>query len=431
MPSPEGLCPARTCSLLMARVSHEQFLEGDATDSRDATWHLHAAAFALAASVAVSASASPLSRTRTQDGFALAYGLQFDESRRVLAEAAAADPADPAPHRAIAAITWVEILFAQGVATFEAFTGEVPDGDVARPPAPAHLTARFSAALATAARLADRQVALRDDADAHYQVGATTALGCVYGGTVEGRTIGALRCGRRAVAAMRRARARSAAIPEAALLLALSEYTVATLPWPARMVARVSGLSGNRDRAMALLEEAAAPGAITATDALLLRMVMHGREGRHDAIVADMRTLEARHPGNRLFWLNEGAAAITTRRWADAEAALSKGIAGRLWESEPRIPGEAALWLSHRGAARAAMGRTTDALDDLGRGLAASPREWVRGRIHYQLGELALAGGHPADARREFEAAVTFSTRGGDALMTRRARHALESVAPP
>jgi tetratricopeptide (TPR) repeat protein len=382
----------------------------------------------MAASVAVSVSASPLSRARTEDGFALAYDLQFDESRRVLAEAVAADPSDPAPHRAMAAIAWIEILFAQGVATFEAFTGEVPEGDVARPPAPAHLVARFSAALATAAHLAARQVELDDDADAHYQVGATTALECVYGATVEGRTIGALRCGRRAVAAMTRARARSAAIPESALLLALSEYTVATLPWAARMVARVSGLSGSRARAMALLEEAAAPGALTASDALLLRMVIYAREGRHEAVVADVRVLQARHPGNRLFWLNEGAAAAATCRWAEADAAFSRGIAGRRWASGPRIHGEGALWLWHRGAARAAMGRHAEASDDLTQALAAGPRDWVRGRIHYQFGELALVAGQTGDARREFEAAVAFSIRGGDSLMTRRARDALQSL---
>ena len=35
--------------------------------------------------------------------------------------------------RAIAAVTWIEILFTQGTATFEAFTGEISKGDVVRP----------------------------------------------------------------------------------------------------------------------------------------------------------------------------------------------------------------------------------------------------------------------------------------------------------
>ena len=100
-------------------------------------------------------SASPLSRERTQQAFALAYDLQFQAAHLALAEAVAADPADPAPHRASAAIIWVEILFAQGVATFEAFTGGVPKGDVVRPVPPAALTARYRQAITRAIDLAE------------------------------------------------------------------------------------------------------------------------------------------------------------------------------------------------------------------------------------------------------------------------------------
>jgi hypothetical protein len=84
-----------------------------------------ALACTLVAVAAVHAYGSPRSRTGTQDGYALAYDLQFEGCYQALAEAAASDPLDPAPRRAIAAVTWIEILFAQGVATFESFTGQM------------------------------------------------------------------------------------------------------------------------------------------------------------------------------------------------------------------------------------------------------------------------------------------------------------------
>jgi len=373
-------------------------------------------------------SASPASRERTQQAFALAYDLQFQAAHETLAEAVTADPTDPAPHRAIAAVIWVEILFAQGVATFEAFTGEVPKGDVARPQPPAPLVARYREAISKAARLADIQVARHDDADAHYQVGATAALESLYRGTVEGRTVGAFTQGRRAVAAMERARARDPGMHETALLLGMSEYTVSTLPWPVRTLARVQGLSGNRRKAMTLLHEAATPGAATETDARLLLIVLEAREGRHAEVVDHLRVLQCRYPRNRLLWLNQGAALLAAHEPEEAGAALSRGIADRLWEAPPPVTGEAALWLAHRGTALARAGHRAEAIADLQRGLESTPRAWVRGRIHCQLGDLALSGGEPDRARREFQAALAYSERGGDQVGVARARRGMEAL---
>ncbi len=78
------------------------------------------------------ADGSPLSRARTRDAYALAYDLRFAACLAMLEKAAEADSLDPGPERATAAVTWMEMLFAQGVATFEAFTGEISKTDVAR-----------------------------------------------------------------------------------------------------------------------------------------------------------------------------------------------------------------------------------------------------------------------------------------------------------
>src|SRR5215213_2028459 len=123
----------------------------------------------LIALSAVPAHGSPLSRARTRAGYALAYDLQFADCYDALAEAIAADPGDPAPRRAIAAITWIEILFTQGVATFEAFTGEISKADVIRPATPPLLAQRFHGMIGEARRLADQQLTSADNADAHYQ----------------------------------------------------------------------------------------------------------------------------------------------------------------------------------------------------------------------------------------------------------------------
>ena len=215
---------------------------------------------------------------------------------------------------------------------------------------------------------------------------------------------------------------------ETALLLGMSEYTVSTLSWPVRTLARIQGLSGNRRKAWTLLHEAATPGASTETDALLLLVVLKAREGRHVEAIEHLRFLQCRYPRNRLLWLNLGAALLAAREPEEAEAALSRGVTARLWDADPPVTGEAALWLAHRGTALARAGRRAEAIADLQRGLTLTPRDWVRGRIHCQLGDLALSGGEPDRARREFQTALAYAERGGDQAGVARARRAMEEM---
>ena len=363
---------------------------------------------------AARADGSPVSRALTRDGYALAYNLQFTACYDMLEKATAADPLDPAPRRAMAAVTWIEILFAQGVATFEAFTGEITKGDVVRPIAPPILAGKFRRAIDEALRLADQQLVRKADADGHYQVGATQAVAALYGGTVEGRLVGSFSQGRRAVSALERARVLEPGRREAALVLGMSEYTVSTMSWPIRTLARLGGLSGNRATGLAMLKEASAPGAETESDALMLLMIIDNREGRPADALGRLEYLQGLHPENRLLWLNHGASAMAAGRPIEAERLLSQGIATHRLNALPAVLGETALWFACRGIALAALHRREDAETDLRRGLASDPRDWVRGRIHAQLGDLAVASGDRALARREYQTALGFAERGGD-----------------
>jgi tetratricopeptide (TPR) repeat protein len=382
----------------------------------------------LIAFSAARADGSPLSRARTRAGYALAYDLQFADCYKTLAEAITADPLDPAPRRAIAAVTWIEILFTQGVATFEAFTGEISKGDVIRPTTPPLLVERFHRMIGEARRLAEQQLTHADDADTHYQVGATAALSALYSATVEGRTLGALTQGRRAVSAMGRARERDGGKRETALILGMSQYTISTMSWPVRTLARLSGLTGDRETGLALLKEAAIQGTETETDALLLLMIVDNREGRPTDALPRLAYLQRLHPRNRLLALNHAATALAAGQPHEAEQALSPGIAGHDWDAGPAVLGEIALWFAQRGTARARLRRDSEAAIDLQRGLLAEPRDWVRGRIHSQLGDLALTAGKRSQARQEFETALDFSERGGDRMAAKEARQKLSAV---
>jgi hypothetical protein len=112
--------------------------------------------------------------------------------------------------------------------------------------------------------------------------------------------------------------------------------------------------------------------------------------------------LSVEFPRNRLFILEEGAAAIRAGHAAEAEAVLTRGIEQFNQDSRPKIPGERALWLYKRGLARVNLNHPADATVDLHAAQGANPVSWVDGRIHVELGKIADLEGRRTDALGEY-----------------------------
>ena len=369
-----------------------------------------------------SADASPASRALTQEGFKKAYALDFVESLSFFERARDADRSDPAPARAAAAITWMQILFGQGVATFEAFIGEATEDSVRRPTVDPTLAGRFIRDVTEAIELSDRQVgADRADVDARYQLGASTGLLALYRATVEGRTWAAFVEGRRAVRTMERVREQQPHHREAALILGMYRYAVSTLSWPKRMLARAAGMPGDRDGGIELLESAASPSSATATDAALVLIVVYNRERRHAAAMHHLKRLRDRHPENRLIELNAAATALAASEPARAADTVTSALARGPRFDRPAVLGERAMWFYIRGAARAAL-RARGATEDLQRALTSEPRDWIRARTHLELAKLALLAGDEARALAELDAAERYGRRAGDSVPVKEAR---------
>ena len=76
--------------------------------------------------------------------------------------------------------------------------------------------------------------------------------------------------------------------------------------------------------------------------------------------------------------------------------------------------GEESLWHYKRGVARAKLGRADTARADLQVPVSREARDWVRGRAHAELGQLAQKAGDPELARREYRLAIELADRGND-----------------
>jgi hypothetical protein len=87
--------------------------------------------------------------------------------------------------------------------------------------------------------------------------------------------------------------------------------------------------------------------------------------------------------------------------------------------------GEEAIWYQKRGAARAALGRSAEATDDLRKALSSQGRPWIHGRAHLELGRLALKAGNRPAAQTELKTAITLCEGDNDQAAADEARRLL------
>ncbi|HEX4346540.1 MAG TPA: tetratricopeptide repeat protein, partial [Vicinamibacterales bacterium] len=159
------------------------------------------------------------------------------------------------------------------------------------------------------------------------------------------------------------------------------------------------------------------------TDARLALVLLDNRESQYDAALAQLASLRQLYPKNRILWLETGATYLRAGRADDADRWLTEGVARFESDARPKMFGEPALWYYKRGAARAALGRASDADADLHKSVASEGRQWVHGRAHLELGKLALKAKDKARANAELQQAVSLCSADNDAGAADEARH--------
>lgn len=340
-------------------------------------------------------------------GFQLAYNLDRGEALGMFRRAVDADPNDPASYRAIAAIAWLDILFSRGALTADEFLSSLPESNSDIKPAPSDVVAMFRTNVDKAMQLAEGLLRRRPgDADAHFQVGAAAGLMAAYSVTVEGSLVGAFRLARRAFSEQERVLEIDPSRKDAAFYTGSYRYAVASLSSVKRWLAYVAGFSGDRERAIRMLEESAAYPSDVQVDAVFLLVLVYNKEKRYDDALRLLEELRGQFPRNRLLWLESGATSFRAGRPARALDLLDAGIAMFERDARPKVFGEASLWFVKRGTVHAALGDRTLAEADLRKALAAEARGWVHGRAHLELGKLADLSGNRTAAVAEYRQAA-------------------------
>ena len=353
--------------------------------------------------------------------------MDRDRALDTYRQAVAADPEDAAAYRGLASALWLSITFRRGNMTVDEYIGRVNRTKAPPAPPPPEAAAAFREALDKALALARKRLdANPRDADAHYQAGAAAGLRASYTATVEGRAAGAFRAARDAYEEHEKVLALDSRRKDAGLIVGTYRYIVSTLALPARWVAYVAGFGGGKDRGLRMIEEAAAYAGDNQVDARLALVLIYNRERRYDDALKQLAVLRDQFPRNRLLWLETGSTNLRAGRPAEAARVLTDGMSRFANDTRPKMFGEEALWLFKRGAARAALGQTADAEQDLRKAVSSEGRPWVLGRSHFELGKLSLKAGRTAEARRELQTAAALCDSDNDGATADEARRLMK-----
>src|SRR6266571_659937 len=379
---------------------------------------------ALACAALILASASPARGNPQSDALRAKaanqiYSLDHDLALATFRQAVAADPQDPGAYRGLATSLWLSITFRRGNMTVDDYLGR-PNrpSNAPLPKPPAETVAAFHDAIERAIAIARKRIALNPrDADAHYQLGAAIGLRASCMATVDGSVMGAFRSAREAFDEHETVLALAPARKDAGLIVGTYRYIVAALALPLRWVAYVAGFGGGKERGIRLIEDAADYNGDNRTDARFALVLLYNREKRFDDALKQLAILRERYPRNRLVWLEAGSTSLRAGRPADAEQFIDEGLRRFASDTRQRMFGEDALWYYKRGTARAGLGRTAEAQQDLKKAVSLEGRKWVHGRSHLELGKLALKTGNRASANEEFHLAITLSESDNDAAI--------------
>ena len=360
--------------------------------------------------------AAPTADELVREGFQFAYNLDHEQAIAKLTEAAAQYPSHAGAQRALATVTWLNLLFRRGAVLVDDYLGPVSRQNVKVEPPPPQTAAKFQQYIARAMTISEQRVAAApNDPSAHYELGAALGLQASYAATVEGRVMGAFGSARRAYNEHERVLALAPARKEAGLIVGTYRYLVASLSLPLRWMAYVAGFGGDKERGIMMIEEAASTPNEAQTDARFTLVLLYNREQQYDLAMKHVRALQAAYPRNRLIWLEGGSTLFRAGRWADAEAMLTEGLTRFHDDTRPRMAGESGLWYYKRGAARVRLKRQAEARADLQHGLTLEARDWVRARMHLELGKLADLAGDRTAARAAYDSAIRIATAAQDA----------------
>jgi tetratricopeptide (TPR) repeat protein len=235
-------------------------------------------------------------------GYTAFYNLDFDRAIALFERETETNPASPEAWNHLAHGILHRRLYLSGAMASDLIGSSNAFLRRPRIEMPAAEEKRFLDALQRSLELSNRRLAVRkDDPVALYALGVAHAHRGKYHLLVRKARFDALRDANRSRGFHNRLRKTEPENPDALLIPGMHEYIASHLSPLVRLMAAMAGFSGNRERGIALIEEAARGGRKTAVEARLLLALTYNREKQPERALPLMRELSTAFPRNYLY----------------------------------------------------------------------------------------------------------------------------------
>jgi hypothetical protein len=245
--------------------------------------------------------ADPLNQTAFERLYNLDYDAAIVDFERVLAR----HPADPFAVNHLLSAVLVRELYRMGAMNTGEYANDSFIGQAHRPADPAQKE-RIKQLVQQAEKLEEAQLAHNpNDVDLLYARGVTRGQFALYTALIERAWFSSLR---NAVGARRdheRVLELSPQYNDAKLVLGTHNYIMGSLPLAVKVAVALVGLSGDKEKGIRYLTEAAHANGETSVDAGIVLMLFLRREHRYEEALQTAGTLTPRFPHNYLLSLEE------------------------------------------------------------------------------------------------------------------------------
>lgn len=267
-------------------------------------------ALLLLAGVCAAADPTPLPVFRpaepdNQAAFEKLYNLDYDTAIQDFEKVLARHPNDPFAVNHLLSAVLVRELYRTGAMNTGEYANDSFVGQVHRPPDPAQKE-RIKQLVQQAQKLEDAELSRNaKNVDMLYARGVTRAQFALYTGLIERAWFSALRNAVGARHDHERVLELSPQYQDAKLVVGTHNYVMGSLPMWVKAAVALVGLSGDKEKGIRYLFDAAHANGETGLDANIVLLVFLRREHRYAEALDIAHTLSSRFPRNYLVSLEE------------------------------------------------------------------------------------------------------------------------------
>lgn len=279
----------------------------------------------------ISRPADPLNAIAYEHFYSLEYAPAVQEFEQILQR----HPNDPFAVNHLLSAILIRELYRMGAMNTGEYANDSFIGETHRPADP-KVKERIKGLVQRAEELEEQELkANPKDVEAIYARGVTRGQFSIYTALIERAWFSALRNAVGARHDHERVLELDPNYTDAKLVVGAHNYVMGSLPWSVKMAVALAGLSGNKEKGLQYLQQAADGHGETTIDAKIVLALFLRREHRYEDALRIIRQLNDFYPKNLLFTLEEGNLLRAEGRYREAAEVYTK-----IWQAgrEGRYP---------------------------------------------------------------------------------------------